>query len=266
MYGAELSDPTLSVCVFRYTAQIDPLYIAEISPAEHRGRLVTYSEIALNIGIVVGFAGSLIFSPFNDNIEWRSMLAVGMILPVVMMLLIGCKIMPESPRWLVSKNRRNDASNVLRMVYPPGHNIDEIIEEISRSVELDNIAEKNGIGWSALLCPTPAIRRMLVVGVGTAIAQQAVGIDAIQYYLVDVIEQLGFSSHSYQSSLILILLGLFKLCMIFVGGYLFDRNGRRPLFFVSLLGMFVSLVVISIAFLVDGSSLSYTTRILVIGG
>jgi MFS family permease len=228
--------------------------------------LVSYSEVALNIGIVIGFSSALIFSPFSDNIEWRSMLAVGMILPVAILFLIGFKIMPESPRWLVSKNRQNDASVVLRKIYPPGCSIDKIVEEISLSLELESIVERNGFGWSSLFCPTPAIKRMLVVGVGTAIVQQAVGIDAIQYYLVDVIEQLGISSSSYQCSLILILLGSFKLCMIFVGGSLFDRCGRRPLFFVSLLGMFVSLASISVAFRINGSSLSCASRILVICG
>lgn len=247
--------------------QIDPLYIAEISPARHRGRLVTYSEIALNVGIVVGFASGLILSPFSDNTtEWRSMLAVGMILPIFMMFLICFKVMPESPRWLVSKNRLNDASNVLRLVYPTGYDIDQIIDEISSSIELENIVEMNGIGWSSLLCPTPAIRRMLVVGVGTAIAQQAVGIDAIQYYLVDLIENLGISPNSVECSLILIFLGSIKLFMIFVGGVLFDSCGRRPLFFASLSGMFASLIVIAIAFLFNGSSLSLSSSILVICG
>ena len=66
---------------------------------------------------------------------------------------------------------------------------------------------------------------MMLVGVGTAIAQQAVGIDAIQYYLIDVIERLGIPSDTNQSSIILILLGTLKLTMIVVGGQLFDKHG-----------------------------------------
>lgn len=246
--------------------QIDPLYIAEISPAQHRGKLVTYSEIALNVGILFGFSSGLIFSPFVNNLEWRIMLAAGMILPIFMIVLVSFKVMPESPRWLVFKNRSKDAFTVLTNIYPPGYEIEQIIEEINVSIKLEYIAEKHGFGWRSLLFPTPVIRRMLIVGVGTAISQQAVGIDAIQYYLVDVIEQLGIPSETYQCSLILMLLGTFKLVMIFVGGYLFDRCGRRPLFFVSLLGMFASLIVISVAFYVGKANISRAFNILIICG
>ena len=76
---------------------------------------------------------------------------------------------------------------------------------------------------------------MLLVGVGTTIAQQAVGIDAIQYYLIDVLEESGVKSERAQL-VILILLGLVKLAFIFVGGKLFDKRGRRPLLFASLIG------------------------------
>jgi MFS family permease len=76
---------------------------------------------------------------------------------------------------------------------------------------------------------------MLLVGVGTAIAQQAVGIDAIQYYLIDVLDESGVKSERAQL-VILILLGLVKLGFIFVGGKLFDKRGRRPLLFASLIG------------------------------
>lgn len=76
---------------------------------------------------------------------------------------------------------------------------------------------------------------MLLVGVGTAISQQAVGIDAIQYYLIDVLEESGVESEKGRLG-ILILLGVLKLMFILVGGKLFDRRGRKPLFYASLLG------------------------------
>jgi MFS family permease len=227
--------------------------------------MVTFSEIALNVGIVLGFASGLISLSSNDSVKWRIMLAIGMILPAIMILLICKQFLPESPRWLVSKNRPNEAHAILQSIYPPGFNTDRIINDIYESIEREAMAER-GIGWNVIFHPTPAIRRMLIVGVGTAIAQQAVGIDAIQYYLVDVLEQIGIQSDTYQSSLILILLGTFKLVMIFIGGHFFDRNGRRPLLFLSLLGMFVALISISIAFLIDTASLSYATSIIVMIG
>ncbi len=88
---------------------------------------------------------------------------------------------------------------------------------------------------------------MLLVGVGTAIAQQAVGIDAIQYFLVYILDESGVKSRKAQMG-ILIVLGMIKLTFIVLAGYLFDRRGRRPLFFVSLIGMSVSLVLVSMGF------------------
>ena len=106
----------------------------------------------------------------------------------------------------------------------------------------------------------------MLVGVGTAIAQQAVGIDAIQYYLIDVIERLGIPSDTNQSSIILILLGTLKLTMIVVGGQLFDKHGRRPLIFISLNGMALALLAISVIFFVETSLRASVTNMTVLVG
>ena len=76
---------------------------------------------------------------------------------------------------------------------------------------------------------------MPLVGVGVAISQQAVGIDAIQYYLIDVLEKSGIKSEKGRLG-VLMMLGVLKLTFIMIGGKLFDRKGRRPLFFISLAG------------------------------
>ena len=99
--------------------QIDPLYIAEVSPAAHRGELVTWSEMALNVGIVLGFFSGLLFYNMDDEVEWRVMFLCGAILPVIMIVLV-CTIMPESPRWLVDKGQDQEAKIILQQIYPPG--------------------------------------------------------------------------------------------------------------------------------------------------
>lgn len=230
--------------------QIDPLYIAEMTPAKHRGELVTWSEIALNIGIVFGFSTGLILKPIPDDREWRYMFLLGAILPMVMIVLV-LTVMPESPRWLVQKNREDEAKLILQRIYPPGFNVDPVIEDIKDALEREQAT--NAVGWGVILKPTPAFRRMLLVGVGTAVAQQAVGIDAIQYYLLDVIEDSGIESERNQS-IVLIFLGILKLAFIFVGGKLFDKKGRRPLFFASLGGMAVSLLMVSLAFFIQSDA------------
>jgi len=237
---------------------VDPMYIAEISPAQHRGRLVTYSEIALNVGIVLGFTSGLVLAPLEPSREWRVMFLLGAVMPIIMIVLIF-KVMPESPRWLVSKGFLDEAKLVLQQVYPPDFNVDPVIEDIQEALERERAAEKV-TGWDIFLKPTPAFRRMLMVGVGTAVAQQAVGIDAIQYYLLDVIENAGIASATSQS-VVLIVLGLIKLGFITVGSRFFDRRGRRPLLFLSLIGMACALFLISIGFFID-STLSGRATIL----
>lgn len=142
---------------------IDPLYIAEVSPAAHRGELVTRSEIALNMGIVLGFATGLLFYNMEDSTQWRLMFACGAILP---MIVIYCAktVMPESPRWLVANGRDNEAELVLKQVYPEGFDVQPVIGDIKEAIERERIAE--GLGWHMILFPSPAIKRMLITGIG----------------------------------------------------------------------------------------------------
>jgi MFS family permease len=81
--------------------------------------LVTWSEIATNVGIVLGFLSGAIFFDMDEGRAWRAMFLLGIILPTIMIYL-AIRVMPESPRWLVSKGRESEAKEVLEKVYPPG--------------------------------------------------------------------------------------------------------------------------------------------------
>jgi len=98
---------------------IDPLYISEIAPASHRGRLVTWSEIAVNIGIVLGFSSGLFFFNIENDVAWRVMFALGLVMPICLVFLTTF-VMPESPRWLVSKGSSDKAREILIKIYPEG--------------------------------------------------------------------------------------------------------------------------------------------------
>lgn len=235
---------------------VDPLYIAEITPPANRGELVTWSEIAVNVGIVCGFSTGLLLHGFQweASTEWRVMLLLGCIMPLLMIVLVATGIVPESPRWLVANHRQEEARCILSQIYPPGYDITRIIQDIQGAIERDAAAEK-AIGWAVLLRPTPAFASMLWVGVGIAMAQQAVGIDAIQYYLLHIIEQTGVESPQEQS-LILVYMGITKLVFVIIGGRCFDQRGRRPLLFLSLLGMYISLGIVALAKLSPSSSSS----------
>ena len=227
---------------------IDPLYIAEVTPAKYRGELVTWSEIATNIGIVLGFSTGLFLGGMEDSAEWRLMFLLGCIMPVIMIVLVYT-VMPESPRWLVANSRTEEAREILNKIYPSGYDVEPVLLDMGEAIAREGAAKKV-VGWAAVFRPTPAFQRMLMVGVCTAMAQQAVGIDAIQYYLIDIIEDTGIDSHEKQS-LVLVLLGIIKLIFIVIGGKCFDRRGRRPLFFISLVGMTFALGLVGAGKMID---------------
>eukprot|EP00588_Corethron_pennatum_P026324 CAMPEP_0194330900 /NCGR_PEP_ID=MMETSP0171-20130528/53688_1 /TAXON_ID=218684 /ORGANISM="Corethron pennatum, Strain L29A3" /LENGTH=549 /DNA_ID=CAMNT_0039092147 /DNA_START=141 /DNA_END=1793 /DNA_ORIENTATION=+ len=223
---------------------IDPIYISEIAPASRRGYLVTWSEIGTNVGILLGFAAGFAFHRVPEHIAWRIMFASGGILPLIMIFL-ATFVMPESPRWLVKKGFDEEAAAILKNLNAEGFDVGCAVQHIKSSI-IEEERESNKLGWGAVLQPTPAIRRMLLVGVGTAISQQIIGIDAIQYYLVFILENAGITTRESQTGYVVVL-GMLKVFWIVVAGHLFDHFGRRPLIFVSLIGMVFSLAILSSA-------------------
>lgn len=183
--------------------------------------------------------------------SWRLMFFAGIFIPCLMIYL-ALSVMPESPRWLVANRRDDEAKSVLQQIYPQNFDVDAVINDIKDALQREQVAE-HAVGWNVILHPTPAIKRMLLVGVGCPIAQQIVGVEAIQYYLVDIIEKAGFDS-STKESLALIFIGIVKTVFVIVGGKLFDRKGRRPLLLFSLTGVALSLLIIALAYIIDSKA------------
>jgi len=138
--------------------------------------------------------------------------------------------------------------------------VDLIIADIKEALERERIAE-HSIGWSVIFRPSPAIRRMLFLGLLVPVAQQAAGIDAIQYYLLDIMRIVGISSKA-ERHIFLIGIGLVKLSAIVFSSQLLDRLGRRFVILLSLAGLIASLLMISMALAVEPSN-STSTVVLV---
>ncbi|TKW23872.1 hypothetical protein SEVIR_3G015500v4 [Setaria viridis] len=226
-----------------FGVMIAPVYIAEISPAASRGSFTSFPEMFINLGILLGYISNYAFSGLPDHINWRVMLAVG-ILPSVSIAL-ALLVIPESPRWLVMQNRADEARAVLLKVTDSEDEAKERLAEIEAAAAATN-AGKYGdkTVWQELSRPSPVIARMLVTGLGIQCFQQITGIDALVYYSPTIFRDAGITTES-QLLAATIAVGFFKTAFIALAIVLIDRVGRKPLLYVSTAGMTVCLAVLS---------------------
>lgn len=204
---------------------VAPLYIAEVAPAAVRGRLVSFNQLFNTIGNLVVFAISAVIARSNSeawNISqgWRWIFALGVIPAAAFFLLLF--LVPESPRWLVRKGRSDEALTVLEHVNATP---DAACSELTA---IQGALAQEHAGLRELLAP--ALRRMLVVGVGVALFQQITGINAIFYYAPEVFHTAGFGSDGAMTSTVLI--GVVLVVATLVSMRLIDRVGRRALLLV----------------------------------
>ena len=218
-----------------------PVYISEVSPPDIRGRLVTFFQLAVTIGIVVAYAVGLIFDSSGD---WRAMLAIGAV-PAVF-LLIGMLKMPQSPRWLVMAGRGYEAKAVLETIREPDPaKIDTELDEIAES-----IVEEPG-GWKDLA--NPVVKAALVVGVGLAILQQVSGINTVIYFAPTIVGYTGVDSSS-AAILASVAVGIVNVGMTLVAIRLLDRAGRRPLLLWGSATMAIALSILAFVFILGAGS------------
>jgi len=232
---------------------IDPLYIAELAPATHRGRLTSRPEIASNFGILVGFVINWAFAGVDRAISWRLMIATGGILPTAL-LVLSLKSMPESPRWLICKARVAEAAEVLKSTHPQGDDVSSIVEAIRCEISADELNGK--LGWAPLLCPDKVTRRCLLVGVGVAFAQQINGSESVLAYSPTIFKRGHVATTDSDLFAVTMLVGFTKTAFIVLAAYCVDTRGRRPLLILSTSLMTVCLAALSLAMVLDIAWLS----------
>jgi major inositol transporter-like SP family MFS transporter len=165
-----------------------PVYLAELAPTERRGSLSGRGELAIVIGQMLAFIFNAIIANLWGDHEgvWRYMLAVAAVPAVA--LFVGMLRMPESPRWLISQGRHDDALEVLMQVRDR-ERAEAEMAEVEHLAE-EEAASQTG-GWSDL--GVPWIRRIVLIGCGLAVAQQLTGINSIMYYGTQLLHEAGFS-------------------------------------------------------------------------
>lgn len=224
-----------------FGVMIAPVYIVEISPTVSRGSLTSFPEIFINLGILLGYVSNYAFSGLPSHINWRIMLAVG-ILPSIF-IGFALFVIPESPRWLVMQNRIEEARAVLLKTNDDDKEVEERLSEILLAAggvaNGENKYEEKPV-WSELLRPSPSLRRMLVTGFGIQCFQQITGIDATVYYSPEIFKEAGVEGNSKLLAAT-VAVGVAKTVFILVAILLIDKLGRKPLLYVSTIGMTICL-------------------------
>ncbi|KAL6651629.1 hypothetical protein ACP70R_010554 [Stipagrostis hirtigluma subsp. patula] len=218
---------------------VAPVYIAEITPATLRGSFASFPEIFISLGILLGYVSNLVFAGLPDHINWRVMLAAG-ILPSISIAFV-LMVIPESPRWLVMQNRGGEARAVLLKVTDTEEEAQERLAEIE---EVARVTSSGKAVWRELLQPSPVIRRMLITGLGVQIFQQITGIDALVYYSPTIFRDAGIRTES-QLLAATVAVGFSKTAFIVIAIVLVDHVGRKPLLYISTIGITACLAVLA---------------------
>jgi len=215
---------------------LGPMYIAEISPAKLRGRLVGFFQFNIVFGILLAYFSNYLIGLQRFGLaEWRWELGVTAI-PAALFFLMLFRI-PRSPRWLVKKNRTDEARRVLQLTGE--ENYEEELQDIIRSIHVEQEQAAEKLFSRKYLFPI-----FLAVSIG--MFNQLSGINAILYYLNDIFARAGFSKMS--GSLQAVAVGGTNLLFTVIAMSVIDKVGRKALLLVGALGMALCLGGVSAIF------------------
>jgi MFS transporter, SP family, galactose:H+ symporter len=237
-----------------------PVYLGEIAPATIRGRILTLNQLMITIGIMVAYLVNLAFSGVGN---WRAMFAVGAI-PALAILAGVLWLLPESPQWLLTNGRDDQARKVMAQV-AGDQRTDQILDRRRQREKLrrQQGGEEQKIGWRGLL--GSRVRPALIVGLTLAAVQQFGGINTIIYYAPTIMEETGLTASN--SIFYSVAIGIINLVMTIVAIYVVDKLGRRTLLLVSLGAMLVMLTLMGVSFVAGwNAQLSLVFMVLYIAG
>ena len=214
---------------------IVPLYLSEVAPKQMRGTLVSLYQWAITAGILFSYVINGAFASAVYN--WRWMLFAGVAPGIV--LLVGMSFLGDTPRWLVSKNRDEEAKKIYRKI-EPSENADVAVAEIKETLKTEGGSDKKIRFKKWMIMP-------FVVGIGIMFAQICTGINTIIYYAPTIFKIAGFDSNAnaiYATAGI----GLINFLMTIIAIFFTDKLGRKPLLYVGLTGVMLSLLGLGCAF------------------
>lgn len=220
-------------------SMISPMYIAEISPARIRGRMVSINQFAIVSGfLVVYFVNYFIAlqgdAAWNEQAGWRWMFGSES-LPALGLLILAFAV-PESPRWLTKQGRTEEAMRILSRVDGESYARAELAEI------RETLAQEGGSLRQLL---TPGMRIVLVIGVVLAVLQQVTGINVFLYFGTEIFKKMGAGTNA--ALLQTIVVGAVNLTFTVIAIWTVDRIGRKPLMLIGSGGMGVCLLAMGLS-------------------
>ena len=233
-------------CAMGAAAGVAPIYIAEVGPARYRGALVTFYQLAIVLGVIAAQVSNYGIAVHVPQDQWRWMFTAEA-LPAVLFLLILLAV-PESPRWLVKRDRSSLALKILCKTEGDETFARDELTSIQESLARERVGTRERRG-AILDLFRPEMRRLMLIGLVFGIGSQFTGMTAVLTYAPDIFGEIGgkFANPLFQA----VLLGFVNFACTFIPICLVDRVGRKKILHVGLAVMAVTLTLLSV---LSGSS------------
>jgi sugar porter (SP) family MFS transporter len=262
--GSALAWDWYSFLIFRFIGGIavgaasvaSPLYIAEISPAKYRGRLVAITQFNIVLGMLLAFFSNYLITGFDlGAIEWRWMFGVEAIPAALFFVLLFRN--PNSPRWLIAKNRIEEAKIVLEKFGTDNVSVEEEIIAIKASLDTELNSVKEPLLSKKYIKP-------IMLAIAIAMFNQLSGVNAIWYYAPHIFKMAGAGAES--AMLQTVLLGGINIVLTMLAMAVIDKYGRKKLMIIGSVGYLVSLSLVAWAFYTYGTDFTDVGSSIVLGG
>lgn len=249
--GSGIAGSYVQLVVYRFiggvaigmASTLAPIYISEVAPPKFRGRLGMLQQLAIVTGILLSFISNYVIAkaPFtflNDSNIWRYMLAAAVVPSVIFFILL--LLVPESPRWLIAKNKIKDAQRVFDHIYSKTESVEQV-ELVSKDIATEDTSALKEVF-------TPRFRKVVIIGLVFASIAQLTGINIVFYYAPLIFEKVHVGGSVLFQTM---LTGVVNLIFTILAFPLIDRLGRKKLLLIGSVIMGLCMFVLAALFHFD---------------